>query len=274
MRQLDKMEFKLPERAENSHKGTFGKVLNIAGSKYMPGAAYLSSVAALKIGCGYCFLATEESVIKSVSAQTQNIVFVPLKDIKKQLKTSDVLAIGCGLSTSFTAGSIFETAVDNVLDIPTVIDADGLNILAGEKNINLPDKLIITPHPSEAARLLKTTTENVLSDMEKSAKALTGKYNCVTVLKSHKTVVCSKDFEIYVNQTGNSALAKAGSGDVLTGMIAGLAAQNVDIFTAAKLGVYLHGLCGEIASEKLTEYCVMADDLIGAIPEAVIRSNQ
>ena len=137
----------------------------------------------------------------------------------------------------------------------------------------MPNNLIITPHPAEAARLLNTTTENILSDREKSAKQLTEKYHCVTVLKSHNTIVCSKDFEIYINQTGNSALAKAGSGDVLTGIIAGLLAQKMTPFDAAKLGVYIHGLCGEIASEKKTEYSVMAADLIDAIPEVIIRNN-
>ncbi len=267
------MDFKLPKRNQNSHKGTFGKVLNIAGSKYMPGAAYLSSVSALKTGCGYCFLASEESVLRTVAAQTQNIVFVPVKDIKKQLKTADVLSIGCGLSTSLRAKNIFKSAMNYVPDIPTIIDADGLNILALSKNIKLPDKLIITPHPTEAARLLATTTEDVISNMERSAKALSDKYKCVTVLKSHNTVVCSKNFEIYVNNTGNSALAKAGSGDVLTGMIAGLLAQKAALFDAAKLGVYLHGLCGEIAAETKTEYSVMAVDLIETIPYAINRNS-
>lgn len=262
------MDFKLPERNQNSHKGTFGKVLNIAGSKYMPGAAYLSSVSALKIGCGYCFLVSEEDVIKAVAAQTQNIVFVPLKDIKKQLKTSDILAIGCGLSTSKNAVKTFKTALKNTPDIPVIIDADGLNILSKVK-IKLPQNLILTPHPAEAARLLQKTTEEVLSNFEKSAIAISRKYNCTTVLKSHNTVVCAPNGEIYTNNTGNSALAKAGSGDVLTGIIAGLLAQKMQSFEAAKLGVYLHGLCGELASKELTEYGVMANDLINYIPAAI-----
>lgn len=265
------MDFKLPERNQNSNKGTFGKVLNVAGSKYMPGAAYLSSIAALKIGCGYCFLASDFSVIQAVSAQTQNIVFIPFKDLKKQLQISNVLAIGCGISTSLRAKNIFKTAINYAQQLPTVIDADGLNILAQEKKIKLPDNVIITPHPAEAARLLQTKTENILKDTEKSARELTEKYNCVTVLKSHNTVVCSKEKEIYVNNTGNSALAKAGSGDVLTGMIAGLLAQKTDMFNAAKIGVYLHGLCGELASANKTEYSVMAVDLIEKIPEAIIK---
>lgn len=267
------MDFKPPERAENSHKGTFGKVLNIAGSKYMPGAAYLSSVAALKIGCGYCFLAACDDVIKAVSAQTQNIVFVPIKDIKKQLKTTDVLSIGCGISTSQKAISIFKTAIKNAYNIPTIIDADGLNILAQNQNIKLPKTSIITPHPTEAARLLNITTQDVLENFSESAINLSKKYNCITVLKSHKTIVCSNELDIYENNTGNSALAKAGSGDVLTGMIAGLLAQKMLPMEAAKAGVYLHGLCGEIASQKLTTYSVMAKDLIDSIPFAIIQNS-
>ncbi len=261
------MDFKLPERKQNSHKGTYGKVLNIAGSRYMSGAAFLSGVSALKVGCGYCFLATEESVINAVSAQTQNIVFVPLKSIKAYLKSADVLAIGCGLSTSRKAISIFKKAVSNS-KIPTIIDADGLNILAKNK-ITLPTDLILTPHPAEAARLLKTDVETIQSNRIFYAKEISKKYTCVTVLKGHNTIVCSKDLEIYTNLTGSSALAKAGSGDVLTGMIAGFLAQGMNIFDAAKLGVYLHGKAGELASEKLTEYGVMASDLISFISESI-----
>lgn len=261
------MDFKLPERTQNSHKGTYGKVLNIAGSRYMSGAAYLSSISALKVGCGYCFLATEESVINAVSAQTQNIVFVPLKNIKIHLKSSNVLAIGCGLSTSNKAVSVFKKAVSNS-KIPTIIDADGLNILTKTK-VNLPPDLILTPHPAEAARLLKTDIETIENDREFYAKEISKKYHCVTVLKGHNTIVCSKDLEIYTNTTGNSALAKAGSGDVLTGMIAGFLAQGMTLFDAAKLGVYLHGKAGELASEKLTEYGVMASDLISFISESI-----
>lgn len=266
------MDFKLPVREQNSHKGTFGKVLNIAGSKYMPGAALLSSLAALKSGCGYCFLAAEESVIQAVAAQTQNIVFVPVKDIKKHLKTSDVISIGCGLTTSWNAKRIFKTVIEHAADKPTIIDADGLNILSNIKT-KLPENLIITPHPIEAARLLNTTSSNVLSDLETCAKKLSQKYKCVTVLKSHNTIVCSPNCEIYINNTGNSSLAKAGSGDVLTGMIAGLTAQKMNLYVAAKTAVYLHGLCGEAASKKLTEYCVLAHDLINFIPEVFSQNN-
>lgn len=263
------MDFKMPPRSENSHKGTFGRVLNISGSDYMPGAALLSSLAALKIGCGYVFLAAGERVIDAVAAQTQNVVFVPLSDICNQLKLADVLLIGCGLSTSGEAELLFNDVLKKVPDIPCVIDADGLNILSRIQSAELPGNTVLTPHPKEASRLLGKEMDVILADMEGSAKEISKKFGCVTVLKSHNTVVCSKDFEIYTNYTGCSALAKAGSGDVLAGMIAGLLAQKCDSYYAAKLGVYLHGLCGDIAKNDLTEYGVMAHDLIRCIPYAI-----
>lgn len=259
----------MPARDEDSHKGTFGRVLNVAGSDYMPGAALLSSLSALKIGCGYVFLCSTERAINAVAAQTQNIVFVPLNDLVNNLKHADVLSIGCGLSTHSEAVSIFIKTMEHAPNVPTVIDADGLNILANLYDIKLPEHVILTPHPKEAARLLNIKTEDVLSDLKKAAKEISKKYNCVTVLKSHKTIVCSKDLEIYENTTGNSALAKAGSGDVLTGMISGLLAQKCEPFYAAKLGVYLHGLCGDLAKNDLTEYGVLAHDLIRYISYAV-----
>ena len=263
------MDFKMPGRQENSHKGTYGRVLNIAGSDYMPGAALLSSLSALKTGCGYVFLCSTERVIDAVAAQTQNIVFAPISDLENQLKNADVLSIGCGLSTNSEAVKLFIKTMEQTPDIPTVIDADGLNILSKLESIFLPSRLILTPHPKEAARLLHVDVDVVLAEMEKSAKEISNKYKCVTVLKSHNTIVCSKDLEIYVNETGNSALAKAGSGDVLTGMISGLLAQGCEPFYAAKLGVYLHGLCGDLAKNDLTEYGVLAHDLVRYIPGSI-----
>lgn len=263
------MDFKMPERVENSHKGTFGRVLNVSGSDYMPGAALLSSLSALKIGCGYVFLCTTERVINLVAAQTQNIVFCPLEDLENQLQHAVVLLIGCGLSISKDAEILFQRTLNSSKNIPTVIDADGLNILSRGLSVKLPEDLILTPHPKEAARLLGKSLNEVLDDFENSAGEISKKYNCVTVLKSHRTIVCSKDLEIYINTTGNSALAKAGSGDVLAGMIAGLLAQKCEPFYAAKLGVYLHGLCGDLAKNDLTEYGVLAHDQIRYISNAV-----
>ncbi len=266
------MEFKLPQRKENSNKSTYGRVLNIAGSDYMPGAAYLSSVSALKIGCGYCFLATTDDARHAVAAQSQNIVFVKESDIKQYAKAADVVAIGCGLGQSNLSVAFFEKFVKYTpVQTPVIIDADGLNLLAKNPqnflNKNF-ENIILTPHPGEAARLLNV--DDVTSDINSAAKLISDNYNCITVLKTPQTFISSPDGrKTYKNNTGNSALSKAGSGDILTGMIAGLIAQGTAPFEAACLGVYLHGLCGDIASNKLNSYCVMGKDIIDAIPEAI-----
>lgn len=278
---------KLPPREENSNKGTFGKILNVSGSEYMTGAAYLSSVSALRTGAGYVELASHKDVLRAVSTLAPEIVLAPIERIPKILESADVLAIGCGLSTSEDAVELFKNTISQVENIPVVIDADGLNILANNKEI-LPsraillenrfsakegkqvqnDKVILTPHPKEASRLLGKTLEEILNNMEISAKDISKKYSCVTVLKSHKTIV-TDGIVVYHNTTGNSALAKAGSGDVLTGMISGLLAQKMGIFDAACLGVYLHGLAGDLAKNDLTEYGVLASDTIRYIPYAI-----
>ena len=267
------MDFKLPKRFENSNKASYGRVINIAGSDYMPGAAYLSSVSALKIGCGYCFLCSAERVIDAVAAQTQNIVFVPLRDLELNLSQADVVELGCGLSQDKQAVEIFNrTILSLAKDVPLVIDADGLNILSKHQEIFLSkgfNSLVFTPHPKEASRLLDCSLDDILNNFEASAVEISKKYNSVTVLKSHRTVVVAPDGCKYINTTGNNSMAKAGSGDVLSGMISGLVAQGMDIFEAASLGVYMHGLCGDFAKEKLTEYSVMAEDLISFIPNAI-----
>ena len=263
------MEYKLPSRIENSNKSTYGRVLNIAGSDYMPGAAYLSSVSALKVGCGYCFLATTERVIDAVAAQTKNVVFLPYSDLDTHIRLADVVAIGCGLSTSDQACDIFKFVLSNLdKNTPLVIDADGLNILA-KLDFGLNHNTILTPHPKEAARLLDCSLDEVLSDMKSSACRISEKYNAVVALKTHNTIVVSPNGQTYVNNTGNNAMAKAGSGDVLTGIISGLVAQGMELFEATCLGVYLHGMAGDLAKNELTEYSVMAEDLISFIPKSI-----
>lgn len=271
------MDYKLPKRIENSNKSTYGRVLNFAGSDYMSGAAYLSSVSALKTGCGYCFLCSTDRVMDIVAAKTSNIVFLPLSDLTQNLDSFDVVMCGCGLSQS-------DVALAKLTDLfaglnpktPLVIDADAINLISKTPQIFLSkrfEKVIMTPHPKEAARLLNSSVEDVLADVRLSAEKIAAKYNCVTVLKTHNTVIVSPSGEFYENHTGNNSMAKAGSGDVLTGMISGIAAQGANLFEAAVLGVYLHGMSGEIASKSLTNYSVMADDLIANIPNAIIFCN-
>ena len=260
----------LPERIENSNKGTYGKILNVSGSEYMTGAAILSSISALKVGAGYVELASHPNTLKAASYIAPEIVLAPVEKISQLIPQSTILTIGCGLSQSDEAVDIFINTIKLAKkhNIKTVIDADGLNILS-KNHIDIPKESILTPHPKEASRLLDTSLENVLSNMELAAKEITDKYNCITVLKSHRTIVTNQNHTIYKNTSGNSALAKAGSGDVLAGMISGLLAQNMDTFDAACLGVYLHGLSGDIAKNDLTAYGVLASDTIRYIPLAI-----
>ena len=261
-------EYKMPIREQNSNKGTFGKILNVAGSSNYIGAAYLSTVSALKVGAGFSALSSSDKVIDSVSKLLTEAVYLSRKEAQKKFNEYTVLLIGCGLGISRNSKNDFIKFINlaKKYDLPTVIDADGLNILSKLKNINLPAKTVITPHPKEAARLLGV--DEVTGDMEFAAKKLSEKYNCIAVLKTHRTMICDGE-NLFVNQYGNSALAKAGTGDVLAGTIAGLLAQKMSLFDAAKLGVYLHSRAGEIASEELTEYSVLASDLIKYLPKAI-----
>ena len=275
MRQLDKMGYKLPQlpiREENSNKGTFGKILNVSGSKYMTGAAVLSSLAALRCGAGYIEVASDEEVLRAVSFHIPEAVLAKIDKISDILKTATVLLIGCGLSTEKISVDLFFNTISLSKNIPTVIDADGLNILAKESlynRVKLPKNVILTPHPKEAARLLNCELNEVLNDTLSAAKKISTMYKCITVLKTHKTIVTDGNDKLYINTTGNSALAKAGSGDVLAGMITGLMAQKMNLFDAAVLGVYLHGLAGDLAKNDLSAYGVLATDTIRYIPLAI-----
>jgi NAD(P)H-hydrate epimerase len=194
--------------------------------------------------------------------------------IEDVLHKYDVISIGCGLGLDNRTVQF----VDRVLNLickaekPVVIDADGINALSVLGRTNLPSNAILTPHDAELARLLKVDVKEVPLIREGFVREVSKKYSCTTVLKGHNSLICSKNLDILVNQSGNSALAKAGSGDVLTGVIAGLIAQGVSSYDAAVLGVYLHGLTGEMASEGLSEYCVLASDLLNFIPKAVKKS--
>ena len=281
----------LPKRPENSHKGTFGHVLNIAGSGFYSGAAYFSSIAPLKVGCGKSTLASCETVIKTVSTLSPDIIFLPLdetnlktishkaiKQIEPLLENYQAISIGCGLSTDKDTKNFFEGIIKklNQLSTPVVIDADGLNILSKStlapcgrgqgEGLLLPQNTILTPHPMELSRLLGVNVETILVQPEFWAQKCSEKFNCTTVLKPHKTVVADNHGRLYTNNTGNSALAHGGSGDVLCGMITGLLAQGLNPFDASILAVYLHGKTAEIASKELTEYSVLASDLLNYIP--------
>lgn len=274
----------MPQRPQQSNKGTFGKVLNIAGSIEYQGAAYLSSVAPLKTGAGLVTLATIEPLINNLAGNCPWVTFYPLRDYYKKCIASDafgdvlniienynVLSVGPGLSDTAATNAFVDDLIKylNKNNKRTVIDADAINVLSKSELSSFPSDSVITPHPVELSRLINTPVKDIQNDRIKYAKLTAEKFGCCVVLKGNQTVVCTKDLEVFVNTSGNSALAKAGSGDVLTGIISGLMAQDVSVENAAKLGVYLHGLCGELASQDLTLYSVLATDQIDYIPQAI-----
>lgn len=269
----------LPIRDENSNKGSFGKVLNISGSSYFSGAAFLSSKSALKVGAGYVILACPEAIIPRISPALPELVYYPLKansygsissdNIIENLYSYDVVSIGCGLTTnSETQEFVMKIIKEFNKHQKVVIDADAINILSMHKGELSIKNSIITPHPKELARLLNVDLSDVIDNREKYARISAQTYGCITVLKGHDTIVTDGE-KIFVNTTGNSALAKAGTGDVLTGMIAGFLSQKVSPFKAAMLSVFLHGLAGDMLSEDYTKYSVLASDVIDYIPFAI-----
>lgn len=271
----------LPKRAKDSSKGTFGSVLNIAGSLELPGAACLSSLAALRVGAGKVRLASTSSVIQITAAQTPDIIYLDLgenslgtvpKDAWKLIGDGySAISIGCGLGIDTDTVNFLNNFLKNFLEaqIPVIIDADAINILAAQRRPVLPLNSIITPHPLELARLINGEVEDIQKNRVKAAWETAKRFDCIVLLKGQESVIAVPNGEIYVNTSGNSALAKAGTGDVLTGMIAGFCAQGLNLEKSAALSVYLHGLAGEIAAKSLTEYGVLASNLLNYVPQAI-----
>lgn len=273
----------LPKRVQNSHKGTYGRILNIAGSCQYQGAALLSSLSSLLSGAGYCMLASCSDVIASIAATTPDLTFLDLgqsqfgtipKDAYKiiqVLANYDVISIGCGLNR---IGGVEEFIVNFLKKnkgsyTPVIIDADAINAAAAQRFLTFPVNSIITPHPLELARLMGVDVKEIQQNRAKWAWEASKEFDSIVLLKGHETVISIPNGKIFINHTGNSSLSKAGSGDVLTGMIAGFCAQGLKLESAACCAVYLHGLAGEIASKSLTEYSVLASSLLKYIPYAL-----
>lgn len=278
----------LPVRPVDSHKGSFGHVLAIAGSVGMAGAAMLSSMSALRVGAGLAFLATPRAVLSSLPAE--EVIYKPMpetesgtfsKDAYAQLKTltsqaqSIILGPGIGLNDD-----TFElvSKLLNDIDCPCIIDADGLNAIAKKPDIleNNDGQFVLTPHPKELARLLDCEVSEIQSDRINMAIKAAQKFNAVIVLKGSMTVTANPEGEVFINPTGNAGMATAGAGDVLSGIIGGLLAQHVDPFQAAAAGAYIHGRSGDILAEEIDESGLVAGDIKRGIPFAIasIKNGQ
>jgi ADP-dependent NAD(P)H-hydrate dehydratase len=272
----------LPKRPPDAHKGLFGTVLVVAGGRGMAGAAGLTGAAALRSGAGLVRVATAAEVQPTVASYEPCYMTYPLendeeglirpgaakKALPRFLERSSVLAIGPGLGQSAGIRELVRWAVEEVT-LPTVIDADAVNALAGQTDAlsGLKHPVVITPHPGEFARLTGRTVAEIQADREAHALALAQADHLVVVLKGARTVVTDGE-RIYVNSTGNPGMATGGTGDVLTGVIAALIAQKLSPFEAAQLGVYIHGLAGDIARDQNGEIGMIAGDLVDVLADA------
>ena len=278
----EKDEYKkmLPVRKEDSHKGSYGKLLIIAGTKGMSGAAYMNAISAYKCGAGLVQIYTvEENRIILQSLLPEAIITTYENFNEKQLLElidwSDTICIGSGIGMSDNSRKILKTVISEA-DVPVVIDADGLNIL-GEHLWYLEKKknncFILTPHMKEMSRLTGGDIGTIKLNRDQIIREFTSKYQLTCVLKDSRTVISDPKERLVINTTGNSAMAKAGSGDVLAGIIAGILVQTKDCYHAAVLGAYLHGKCGDIARREKGSYSVMARDLIACISEVFKRKE-
>ena len=281
----------LLRRKNNVHKGDFGHIFILAGSARFSGAAALCSEAALRAGAGLVTLGIPRSLNQAIiKIKAREVMTLPLpatrqgslslaayKKIKDFLRDTDIVIIGPGLGQENSTQRLILRLITES-NKPMVIDADGLNALAGHLGKVKGKKakvksLILTPHPGEMARLVGSSVIEVQRKRKDIAKNFARRHKVTLVLKGHNTVVADYSGRLYINRTGNPGMATAGSGDVLSGMIAAFLGQGLDAFSAAKYAVYLHGLAGDLASEEKTQISLIASDIIAKIPEAIKKCS-
>ncbi len=278
---------KLKPRKSEAHKGDFGKVCIMGGSIGMSGAAALTGRAALRSGAGLVRVAIPKSVLPIVASIEPSYTTIPLAEdnagristkainaILNAVSENDCLAFGPGISTSGALRSILETLIEQE-HLRLLIDADGLNNLSNIKDwpVKLKANLILTPHPGEMKRLWSGLfREQLPADRQDQVDKLAQRTKTTVVLKGAGTVVTDGQ-RVYINKTGNPGMATAGSGDVLTGVIIALMGQGLSNFDAAVLGVYIHGLAGDIAAEKCGQVSLIATDIIEFLPEAFLKNK-
>lgn len=267
----------LPPRKPDGHKGDFGKLLVVGGAVGYTGAPYLTAQAAARSGCGLVYLGVPDSVWQVEAAKCVSAMPFPLESdwsgkfgrkaistVLEKLDGCDVLAIGPGLGRDAGTAQMVREVLQRT-EKPVVLDADGINALEG--HIDILDQrrgrvTILTPHDGEFARL-----GTLMGDRVGTARAFAQEHGCVLVLKGHRTITAVPEGNALVNATGNSGLAKGGSGDVLTGLIASLLAQGAAPVMAAAGGVWIHGRAADLAARELTAYCLTPEDVIGAFPK-------
>ncbi|HJS75627.1 MAG TPA: NAD(P)H-hydrate dehydratase [Vicinamibacteria bacterium] len=279
---IDPSMLAMPRRKRVSHKGTYGHLLILAGSRGKAGAAVMAAEAALRSGVGLVTVASAESAIPMMAQRLPEAMWEALPEthsgavsakaearVRELLRDRQALALGPGLGTEDDTVALV-CAVVSASEIPTVVDADGLNALARDAGrIPAGRALALTPHPGEAGRLLGSTVKEIESDRLASVRELARRTKAHVLLKGHRTLVSDPRGNVLVNLTGNPGMATGGTGDVLTGILGSLLAQGVDIEEALPLGVHVHGLAGDLAAADVGETSLVATDLIEKLPAAL-----
>lgn len=274
---------RLPPRWSGGHKGTYGRVLVVAGSRGMSGAAVLSASAALRGGAGLVRLAVPAEILPIVATANPcyTTAALPQEDgrlsaqalppLLELVRGSSAVAIGPGLGQSPELSAILCAVLEQTTE-PLVLDADALNVLRDHQDslARHGGPVVLTPHPGEFARLTGLDAAAIQAERRERAVAYAAAHRVILVLKGHATVVTDGRL-VFLNPTGNPGMATGGSGDVLTGLIAALLGQGLEAFTAALLGVYLHGLAGDLARDDLGEVSLIASDLLHYLPAAFRR---
>jgi len=286
----------LADREPDGHKGIYGHALVVGGSFGKCGAAAMAGISVLRSGAGLSTIATPKSVLNAVAGFASEIMTEPLAEtdhgtispaafeygrMDAVAKGMDVIAIGPGIGRQSATAQFVRSCVEKYL-VPIVIDADGLNAFDGcvEKLQGSGRPLVLTPHPGEMSRLAGVSIADIQANRISIARQFARDHQCILVLKGHRTLVALPDGMIWANTTGNPGMATGGSGDVLTGMVAGMMAQahamkNDDRWMRAVIAaVYLHGLAGDVAREKMGEHSLIAGDIIASLPEAFKRAKQ
>ena len=276
----------LPRRPRDAHKNTCGKVFILAGSLGMTGAATLTSTSVLRAGAGLAILGIPESLNPILEEKVTEVITRPLPEgnpgcvgwtaqsvISELLEWADVVALGPGLRTHSETVELVHWIVQSVQDKPMVIDADGLNALSQKPELikSSRTEMVLTPHAGELSRLIKKPTKEILDNRIEIVREVAAEWQKVLVLKGSPTIIGDKDGSVFLNPTGNAGMATGGSGDVLTGAIAGLLAQGASPRDAAITGVYLHGLAGDLARAKFGEMGLIAGDILEELPMAIKR---
>ena len=276
----------LPDRSPDSHKGDYGKLFVLAGSTGMTGAAAMASLSALRCGTGLVILGCPSSLNDVLENKLTEVMTKPLPDVRKrgclalrgmgeirqQIEWADAVAIGPGIGTHHETVELIQRLTKQV-EKPMVIDADGLNAIAKNRDLLKQHKgpLVISPHPGEFFRLSGVEISEIINNRIQLASSFGEKYNLTIILKGAPSIIAESSGKVYINYSGNEGMATAGSGDVLTGLIGGFLAQGLISTDSAVLATYLHGLAGDFAADEIGSRGMIAGDILRRIPDALLE---